>query len=59
MANTPYQTPTKELKPLKLSAAIAKLQRLGLLRVDCTEPDAKAWIAPGLGNTGMHKRKRL
>ena len=49
-ANTsskPYQTPMKKVEPPKLSAAIAKLQRQGLLRVDCIEPDAKAWIATG------------
>jgi len=43
----PSQTPMKEVKPPKLSAAIAKLQSKGLLRVDCIEPDAKAWIAAG------------
>ena len=43
----PAQTPMKEVKPPELSAAIAKLQRRGLLRVDCIEPDAKAWIAAG------------
>lgn len=46
-SNIPNQTPMKEVKPPKLSAAIAKLQRQGLLRVDCIEPDAKAWIAAG------------
>jgi hypothetical protein len=46
-SSTPYQTPMREIKPPKLSAAIAKLQRQGLLRVDCIEPDAKAWIAAG------------
>jgi len=46
-SNIPHQTPMKDVKPPKLSAAIAKLQRRGLLRVDCIEPDAKAWIAAG------------
>ena len=45
--NIPDQTPIKEVKPPKLSAAVEKLQRQGLLRVDCIEPDAKAWIATG------------
>jgi len=45
--NIPSQTTVKEVKPPKLSAAIAKLQRQGLLRVDCIETDAKAWIATG------------
>jgi len=43
----PSQTPMKEVKSPKLSAAIAKLQNKGLLLVDCIEPDAKAWIAAG------------
>ena len=43
----PSQTPMKEVKPPGLSAAIAKLQTRGLLRIDCIEPDAKAWIAAG------------
>jgi hypothetical protein len=46
-SNRPHQTPMQEVKPPKLSAAIAKLQKRGLLRVDCIEPDAKAWIAAG------------
>jgi hypothetical protein len=46
-SNIPSQTPMKEVKPPKLSAAIAKLQSKGLLRVDCIEPDGKAWIAAG------------
>ena len=47
ISKVPNQTPMKEVKPPKLSAAIAKLQSRGLLRVDCIEPDAKAWIATG------------
>jgi len=50
-SNIPYQTPTKEVEPPKLSAAIAKLQTRGLLRIDCIEPDAKAWIAAGSWKT--------
>lgn len=46
-SNVPNQPAMKEVKPPKLSAAIAKLQSQGLLRVDCIEPDAKAWIATG------------
>lgn len=46
-SNIPHQTPMKKAGPPKLSAAITKLQRQGLLRVDCIEPDAKAWIAAG------------
>jgi len=46
-SSTPAQTPMMEVKQPKLSAAIEKLQRQGLLRVDCIEPDAKAWIAGG------------
>ena len=43
-AATPHQTPIDEVKPSRLVAALEKLQRRGLLRIDCTEPDAKAWI---------------
>lgn len=39
------QTPAKKIKPPKLAAAIEKLQRQGLLRVDCSPPEAKALIA--------------
>src|SRR5262249_1758443 len=46
-SSTPDKTPIKEVKPPKLSAAVAKLQSLGLLRLDCIESDAKAWIASG------------
>jgi len=42
---TPHQTPINEVKPSRLVAATEKLQRRGLLSVDCSEPDAKAWIA--------------
>ena len=45
-AATPHQTPMKEVKPSRLVAALEKLQRQGLLRIDCSEPDAKAWIVP-------------
>jgi len=41
-----HQTPMNEAKPSRLVAAMEKLQKQGLLRIDCTEPDAKAWIAP-------------
>jgi len=45
-AAAPHQTPINEVKPSTLPAAIEKLQKRGLLRLDCSEPDAKAWIAP-------------
>ena len=45
-ATTPHQTPMNEVKPSRLVAALEKLQRQGLLRIDCSEPDAKAWIVP-------------
>ena len=45
-ASIPSQTPVNKAKPPKLAAAIEKLQRQGLLRVDCSEPEAKAWIVP-------------
>ena len=45
-AATPHQTPMNEVKPSRLVAALEKLQRQGLLRIDCSEPDAKAWIVP-------------
>ena len=45
-AATPHQTPMNEVKPSGLVAALEKLQRRGLLRIDCSEPDAKAWIVP-------------
>ena len=32
------------MNPPKLAAAIEKLQKQGLLRLDCSEPEAKAWI---------------
>jgi len=43
-AATPHQASMREVKP-RLVAATEKLQRRGLLSVDCSEPDAKAWIA--------------
>ena len=39
------QRPVNKMEPAKLAAAIQKLQRQSLLRVDCSEPEAKAWIA--------------
>ena len=45
VATSSFQTPKKEVKPPKLAATIEKLQRQGLLHVDCSEPEAKAWIA--------------
>lgn len=44
-AAIPHRRPMNKAKPPKLAAAIEKLQRQGLLRVDCSEPEAKAWIA--------------
>jgi hypothetical protein len=45
-AATAHQTPMNEVKPSRLVATVEKLQRQGLLRIDCSEPDAKAWIVP-------------
>jgi hypothetical protein len=45
-AASPYHTPLTVAEPSTLPAAIEKLQKRGLLRLDCSEPDAKAWIAP-------------
>ena len=45
-AASPYHTPLTVVEPSTLPAAIEKLQKRGLLRLDCSEPDAKAWIAP-------------
>lgn len=47
-AASPYQTPLSIAEPSTLPAAIEKLQKRGLLRLDCSEPDAKAWIAPAV-----------
>jgi len=47
-AASPYQTPLKVAEPSTLPAAMEKLQKRGLLRLDCSEPDAKAWIAPAV-----------
>jgi hypothetical protein len=47
-AASPYQTPLNVRKPSTLPAAMEKLQKRGLLRLDCSEPDAKAWIAPAV-----------
>ena len=46
VVSSPYQTPMNVARPSALPAAIEKLQRQGLLRLDCSEPDAKAWIGP-------------
>jgi hypothetical protein len=47
VASSPYQkTPVNVARPSALPAAIDKLQKQGLLRLDCSEPDAKAWISP-------------
>jgi hypothetical protein len=40
-------TPLTVAETPTLPAAMEKLQKRGLLRLDCSEPDAKAWIAPG------------
>jgi hypothetical protein len=45
-ASSPYQTPMNVVKPPTLSAAMEKLQRQGLLELDCSEADARAWISP-------------
>jgi len=45
-AASPYQSPMNTATPAKIPAAIEKLQRRGLLRLECSDPDAKAWIAP-------------
>jgi len=47
-AASPYHTPLTVAEPSTLPAAIEKLQKRGLLRLDCSEPDAKAWIAPAV-----------
>ena len=44
-AATRNQTPANKIKPPKLAAGIEKLQRQGFLRIDCSGPEAKAWIA--------------
>jgi hypothetical protein len=38
-------------KPDSFTGALAKLQTDGLLRLDCSEPDARAWINPLLWAT--------
>jgi hypothetical protein len=45
-AASSYQTPVNVARPLRLPAGIEKLKRQGLLQLDCSEPDAKAWITP-------------
>src|SRR5262245_8633248 len=37
--------------PNKFENAVEKLQARGLLRLDCSRPDARAWISPSLWNT--------
>jgi hypothetical protein len=44
IASSRYQTPMSVTRPSALPAAVEKLQKQGLLRLDCSEPDAKAWI---------------
>ena len=47
VASSPSQkTPMNAARPSALPAAIEKLQRQGLLRLDCSDPDAKGWISP-------------
>jgi len=47
VASSLYQkTPMNVARPSALPAAIEKVQRLGLLRLDCSDSDAKAWISP-------------
>jgi len=45
-ASNPYQTPMNVARPSALPAAVEKLQKQGLLRLDCSEADTKAWISP-------------
>jgi len=46
-ASSPSQkAPTNAARQSALPAAIEKLQKQGLLRLDCSKPDAKAWISP-------------
>ena len=45
-ASSPYQIPMNAARPSALPAAIGKLQRQGLLRLDCSEVDTQAWISP-------------
>ena len=45
-ASSPYRTPMNVARPSALPAAIEKLQRQGLLRLDCSQADANAWISP-------------
>ena len=46
IASSPYKTPMNLARPSALPAAAEKLQKQGLLRLDCSEPDVKAWISP-------------
>ena len=46
-ASSPHQkAPVNVARPSALPAAMEKLQRRGLLRLDCSEADTKAWISP-------------
>lgn len=45
-ASPSQKTPMNAARPSALPAAMAKLQRQGLLRLDCSEADTKAWISP-------------
>jgi hypothetical protein len=40
------QQKTAVSQPVLFTDALAKLQKEGLLRLDCSEPDARAWISP-------------
>jgi hypothetical protein len=47
VGSSPYQkAPNNVARPPALPAAIEKLRRQSLLRIDCSDPDAKAWISP-------------
>jgi hypothetical protein len=46
MARAPLDTPKDSF-----TDALAKLQRNGLLRLDCSRPDGRAWINPQLWAT--------
>src|SRR5437762_4585104 len=40
------QQKTAVSQPVSFTDALAKMQKEGLLRPDCSEPDARAWISP-------------
>jgi hypothetical protein len=47
VASSPNQKASINVaRPSALPAAIEKLQKQGLLRLDCSKPDATAWISP-------------